>query len=176
MRIEEERLSEKIVYAAFKEFDKLVAQSKSDPVVYYNLNTQIRQNTKYEYFAYGAIRNASPLQVIKGCIESPNIKTYFFENSKGLYTGFVAIIEEDYKTVEDIKLLSFGRDNSNDENLIFRDLPMLMADICKKYKSITWTAHIKNRANKAYGIAFKKLGGQGDPVVKEDLITYHIKR
>jgi len=176
MRIEEEKLSEKIVYAAFKEFNELVAQAKDNPIVGYNLRTPIINNEKYKYFTDDMLKNATPIQIIKGSIETPNIKAYFFQNSKGLYTGFLAISEGGYRIINDIKVLSFGYDNSDDENLIFKDLPLFLAQLCKEYKSISWTGLKGNRANAAYKIAYKRLGGKGEPEVKGDRIIYHIER
>ena len=175
--LKEESLSEKIVSVAFKELKELSAQAETDPVLSHNLHTMIRSNKRYEFLLdsdYSMLRNATPFQIIQGCIEAPNIKTFFLKNSKGLYTGFLGVIEKSPKVIEDIKMFSFGLANNKDENLMYKDIPLFLSAICKNYKSVTWSERIGNKANTAYEIACKKLKGTIEK--NGNRITYHVEK
>jgi hypothetical protein len=92
----------------------------------------------------------------------PDMKSFFIKNSSGLFVGFVAVLvdqEGGRDVISDIKMFSFGLDDKDDENQMYKDMPKFLDDLVKKYKKVSWGALDGNKANRVYAIVTKKYKG-----------------
>jgi hypothetical protein len=108
------------------------------------------------------LRHATLLQVIEGTTKDPTLLSYFLKNSQGLYVGFIAANEEivnGKKTIDDIKMFSFGLESKADENLFYKDVPPFLDKLLMNYPIVSWEALEGNKANIAYRIYTKRHHG-----------------
>jgi hypothetical protein len=61
--------------------------------------------------------------------------------------------------VDGIKTFSFGLENSEDENQMYKDLPSFLDRCLVKYGKVSWTAIEGDKANRAYEIYTKRKKG-----------------
>jgi hypothetical protein len=145
------------------ELEFLYKQMDLNPELKATLNTRISSSPKYQYLTDDPIfKNARLIQVIEGTIKEPSLLSYFLKNSQGLYVGFIAAdmaIENGEKTIDDIKMFSFGLEAETDENLFYKDVPPLLDTLLKDYSKISWRAIEGNKANVAYSIYTKRHHG-----------------
>lgn len=156
-------LLEAVQTAGKREYDALLSQIKENPSLARTLNTPISTMPKYHYLTdHPIIKTASLLQIIEGSMQWPTLKSYFIKSSKGLYVGFIAINisqEGEEKSVNDVKVFSFGLENDADENQIYKDIPSFLDKCLAEYKKISWTAIEGNKANRAYEVYTKRHNG-----------------
>jgi hypothetical protein len=165
---EYQSLFEMIQVAGKREFNGLVAQMNQNIELFQTLNTPIGKLPKYRFlFDYSPapvqIGRASLLDIIEFTMKKrPQFESYFIKTPKGLYVGFVAIciaLEDGKSVVDGVKTFSFGLENSEDENQMFKDLPGFLDKCLSKYGNISWTAIDGNKANHAYEIYTKRKKG-----------------
>ncbi|MDR1147604.1 MAG: hypothetical protein LBK66_03120 [Spirochaetaceae bacterium] len=163
LRESKEPLFEVVQLAGNTEYRILLNQMGSSPVLAQTLNAPIGTIPKYRYLIDSLwLSRASLLQIIKGTMERPGFESYFVKSPKGLYVGFIAILianEDGKSVVNDVKTFSFGLDNSDDENQMYKDLPAFLDKCLAKYKKVSWTALEGNKANRAYEIYTKRRKG-----------------
>jgi hypothetical protein len=151
-----------------REYNALIAQVKQNPKLAQMLTVPVHTIPKYRYLLddsspmYSRIKSASLLQIIEFSMKIPSMESYLIKTPKGLYVGFVAInivSEGDRFVVDDVKTFSFGLDNSDDENQLYKDLPAFLDKCLAKYGKVSWTAIEGNKANRAYAIYTKRHKG-----------------
>jgi hypothetical protein len=158
-------LFEVVQLAGNREYKELLRQMERDPELTKTLNTPFRNLPKYRYLIdpnSPLIRNATLLMVIKGTMELSGFDSYFVKTPKGVYVGFLAITiepEDGKPVVRDVKVFSFGMENSVDENQIYKDLPSFLDKCLAKYKKVSWTAMDGNKADRTYAIYTKRHHG-----------------
>jgi hypothetical protein len=157
------RLVEALQLAGKAELKLLYKQMTAKPELKATLNTMISSSPKYKYLTDDSIlKHATLLQVIEGTIKVPALLSYFLKNSLGMYVGFIAAnpeIENGEKTINDIKMFSFGLESDADENLFYKDVPPLLDKLLKDYSKVSWGAIEGNKANIAYKIYTKRHHG-----------------
>jgi hypothetical protein len=108
------------------------------------------------------VGQVSLLSIIEFTMKQSQFESYLVKTPKGLYTGFVAIhivSEDDKFVVDDVKIFSFGLENSDDENQMYKDLPSFLDKCLAKYNKVSWTAIEGNKANRAYAIYTRRQKG-----------------
>jgi hypothetical protein len=149
--------------AGSTELKSLYRQMDLNPELKATLNTRISASQKYQYLTDSPIfKNARLIQVIEGTIKEPSLLSYFLKNSRGLYVGFIAAniaVENGERTIDDIKMFSFGLEGEEDENLFYKDVPPFLDKLLKDYSKVSWEALAGNKANIAYRIYAKRHKG-----------------
>jgi hypothetical protein len=161
-------LFEVVQLAGEREYNTLIAQVRRNPKLAQMLTVPVHTILKYRLLLddsspfYSRIKSASLLQIIEFSMKLPSMESYLIKTSKGLYVGFVAIniVSENGRfVVDDVKTFSFGLDNSDDENQMYKDIPAFLDKCLAKYKKVSWTALEGNKANRAYAIYTKRRKG-----------------
>jgi hypothetical protein len=162
-------LFEMVQAAGKREYDILLKQMKQNPSLAQTLTTPIAKLGKYKYLfdvelwkGSPILKNVDLLVIITETMKRPQFESYFVKTPKGIYAGFIAITvasEDGRPVVEDVKIFSFGLENSDDENQMFKDLPSFLDKCLAKYKKVSWTAIEGNKANRAYEIYTKRKKG-----------------
>jgi hypothetical protein len=161
-------LFEVVQLAGNREYNALVAQVRQNPKLSQMLTVPVHTIPKYRFLLddsspiYSRIKSASLLQIIEFSMKIPSMESYLIKTPKGLYVGFVAInlvLEDSRIIVDDVKTFSFGLDDSDNENQMYKDLPAFLDKCLAKYGKVSWTALERNKANRAYAIYTKRHKG-----------------
>jgi hypothetical protein len=157
------KLEEILQSAGKAQLDILQNQMANIPELKQTLTTPMGSMSKYKYLTDNTfIKGASLLLAIEFIIQQSHIRSFFIKNTKGLYVGFIGVVEglENGKSiVEDIKMFSFGLPANEDENMMRKDAPHLLDQCLKKYSKVRWESLKDNRANISYEIYRKKHNG-----------------
>jgi hypothetical protein len=172
LREKKQPLFEMVQAAGNREYIILIGQMEQNPGLAQTLNTPIVKLEKYKYLFDAEMlellkdspifKNATLLDIIVLTMKRPQFESYFVKTPKGLYVGFIAISiapEDGKPVVEDVKTFSFGLENSDDENQMYRDLPGFLDRCLAKYNKVAWTAMDGNKANRSYEIYTKRKKG-----------------
>jgi hypothetical protein len=144
-----------------REYNSLVVQVRRNPKLAQMLTAPVHSIPKYRFLLddsspiYSRIKSDSLLQIIEFSMKIPSMESYFIKTPKVLYVGFVAInivLEDGKPVVDDVKIFSFGLDNSDDENQMYKDLPAFLNTCLAKYGKVSWTALEGNKSNRDYAI------------------------